>query len=72
MVGQHARFVMSMFMGQKVDVEINVNETPQVKARNDALDYLAQKMAAIGGNPENVVEAPILWSNRRRKHRMPL
>lgn len=55
-VGQHARFVMSLFMGQKVDVEIKVTETPQVKARNDALDYLAQRMASIGGKPENVIE----------------
>lgn len=55
-VGQHARFVMSLFMGQKVDVEIKVTETPQVKARNDALDYLAQQVAALGGKPENVIE----------------
>src|SRR5512139_656747 len=56
-VGQHARFVMSLFMGQKVDVEIKVTETPQVKARNDALDYLAQQMSALGGKAESVIEA---------------
>lgn len=56
-VGQHARFVMSLFMGQKVDVEIKVSETPQVKARNDALDYLAERMKALGGNPDSVIDA---------------
>src|SRR5512139_2414995 len=53
-VSQHARFILSMFMGQKVDVEIKVSETPQMKARNDALDYIAQQMASIGGKPENI------------------
>jgi hypothetical protein len=55
-VAQHARFVMSMFMGQKVDIEIKVTETPQVKARNDALDYLAQQMKQIGAHPDSVIE----------------
>ena len=56
-VGQHARFILSMFMGQKVDIEVTVNESPQMKARNDALDYIASQMAAIGSKPENVIDA---------------
>jgi hypothetical protein len=56
-VGQHARFILSMFMGQKIDIDIQVTETPQLKARNDALAYLAQQMASMGGKRENVIEA---------------
>ena len=56
-VGQHARFILSMFMGQKVDIEVTVNETPQMKARNDALDYIASQMSALGTKPANVIDA---------------
>ena len=73
-VAQHARFVMSMFMGQKVDIEISVKETPQMKARNDALDYIAQQMKQIGADhvvegsytivePEKQTGAPLLKEN---------
>lgn len=71
-VGQHARFVMSLFMGQKLDVEIKVTETPQVKARNDALDYLAQQVAAMGGRPENVIEGSYIVVTPDKSTGMPL
>jgi hypothetical protein len=71
-VGQHARFVMSLFMGQKVDVEIKVTETPQVKARTDALDYLAQQMAALGGKADSVIEGSYTVVEPEKRAGLPL
>ena len=46
-VAQHARFIISLFAGQKIDVNIKVNQGEEtLKAKQDALDYLALKLAA--------------------------
>lgn len=47
-VAQHARFVIGLFAGQQTDVNIKVDEgtATLLKARNEALDYLAQQLQA--------------------------
>ena len=61
-IAQHARFVMSLFLGQKVDVNIHLPETPQMKARNDALDYIAARMGR-----EDVVEGTCVIEPAKNK-----
>ncbi len=61
-IAQHARFVMSLFLGQKVDVNIHLPETPQMKARNDALDYIAKQMGR-----EEVIEGTCVIEPARNK-----
>lgn len=42
---QHARYIFSLFLGNKMDLNINIrDETPTMKAAKNALDYLAAKM----------------------------
>jgi hypothetical protein len=54
-VAQHARFVISTFVGQKTDINVNFN-TPIMAARNDALDYVAARLS--GG--EAVIDAEVM------------
>lgn len=45
-VAQHARFVIGLFAGQKIDINITGTASdPILKAKADALDYIAQKLA---------------------------
>jgi len=45
-IAQHARFIISLFAGQKIDVNINFPGADQtLKAKADALDYLAEALA---------------------------
>ena len=42
---QHARFLISLFLGNKLDINVTIrDETPVMKAKADALDYLADKL----------------------------
>jgi len=54
--GQQARFIISLFAGQKVDLKIRSpsDEQPQLKAQKDALDYLATRIA---GELDNTIIA---------------
>lgn len=57
LLAQHSRFIISLFAGQKVDIDINVNHNnPVLKAREDALDYIAK---AVADNRENADDEPI-------------
>lgn len=48
-VAQHARYVLGLFMGQQVDLNVKQDgDDPVLKAKADALDYLAQKLAESG------------------------
>ncbi len=50
---QHARFLISMFMGNKIDVNVNIrDESPVIKAKADALDYIAQRIGDLVENRE--------------------
>ena len=54
-VAQQARYVISLFVGQKIDVNVKVSEGEQtLKAKQDALEYLASEMAK--NRQENPVE----------------
>lgn len=45
-VAQHARFVIGLFAGSQIDLNVkSTAEEPLLKAKVDALDYIAQKMA---------------------------
>ncbi len=48
-VAQQARYIIGLFVGQKMDVNVNVNQATDstLKAKEDALDYLAQELAAL-------------------------
>lgn len=44
---QHARFIISLFMGQKQDIQIGLNEETRelLQGNRDALDYIAGQLA---------------------------
>lgn len=44
---QQARFIISLFAGQKMDIKVKSpsDETPLLKAKTNALDYLAKRIA---------------------------
>ncbi len=45
-VGQHARFIIGLFAGQQIDVNVKLGEEDQTfKAKKDALDYLVSELA---------------------------
>ncbi len=45
-VAQHARFIISLFAGQKIDVNVKVEEGDQtLKAKEDALAFIADQLA---------------------------
>jgi len=55
---QHARFIISLFMDKKIDVNLTIrDETPLVQAKADALDYLAKQLAELHlqGEPRETV-----------------
>lgn len=60
-VGQQARFIISTFVGQQVNVNVNHNvNDPLLKAKADALDYLAEQLhAQRRGSEEEPIEAVI-------------
>jgi len=53
---QQARFIISLFAGQKVDLKVRgpADDQPSLKAQTDALDYLATRIA---GELDNTVVA---------------
>ena len=54
-VAAQARYIIGLFAGQKVDVTVVYEMGDTVmKARNDALDYLAQRLAEQDAGPEPV------------------
>ncbi len=54
-VAQHARYVISLFAGQKIDVNVTLNESDQtLKAKQDALDYLAQALQSQRSSGEPI------------------
>lgn len=55
---QHARYILGLFLGGKIDINVNVrDETPVMRARADALDYVVRKLAdaQIKGEPRETV-----------------
>lgn len=45
LIAQHARFVIGLFAGKKIDINVKVEEErPQLKAKEDALQYLAEQL----------------------------
>ncbi len=55
---QHARYLISLFLGNKIDLNVTVrDETPVMKAKADAMDYLAKKMADLitSGEPRETI-----------------
>ena len=54
-VAQHARYIISLFAGQKIDINVTVEEgTQTLKARNDALAYLAEELAKQRDSGETI------------------
>lgn len=50
---QHARFLISLFLGNKLDINVTVkDETPVMKAKADALDYIVDKLKDLHDTQE--------------------
>lgn len=47
-IAQHSRFIIQTFVGQKTDININV-DTTAMRAKTDALDYIAGKLTGDSG-----------------------
>ena len=57
LLAQHARYIIGLFAGQKIDINVNVNQNdPVLKAKADALEFLASELAK---QRENVDTEPI-------------
>lgn len=53
---QHARYIMSLFFGNKLDVNVHItHDTPTLKASQEALDYLLARIEAEENTIEGVV-----------------
>ena len=82
-VAQHSRYIIGLFAGQKIDVNVIVEEGSQtLKARNDALAYLAEELhrqrdteqpveavyRVIDVDPEEGVQKPLLDQEGNSPH----
>lgn len=57
-IGLQSRYVIGLFAGQQVDVNVNMSDnSPLLKAKADALDYLAGRMSQLSNNTSEVIEA---------------
>lgn len=52
---QHARYILSLFFGSKLDVNIQISEeSPTLKASQSALDYITEKLKSQGESDEPI------------------
>jgi DNA-binding transcriptional MerR regulator len=69
---QHARYLIGLFAGQQVDINVRPSaEDPVLKAKADALDYLAQRLAENRQSGE-VVTVNYHVVDERSKNAKPL
>jgi len=55
MIAQHARYIIGLYAGQKIDVNIHLPDQDQtLKAKQDALDYIVNRLAEQRGSEEPI------------------